>query len=42
MTLETDAPDVGGFMESLFARFNIRDISVKEPPMEEIIGALYL
>ena len=42
MTLETDAPDVGNFMESLFARFTVRDISVKEPPMEEIIGALYL
>jgi len=39
--LETDTNDVGGFVEALFKRVSIRDISIKEMPMEDVITALY-
>jgi ABC-2 type transport system ATP-binding protein len=41
LTLEADTTDIGGFMESLFRRFSVRDISVKEQPIEDIISVLY-
>ena len=41
LTLEVDTPDISGFMESLWARVKVRDISVKEPPMEDIITKIY-
>jgi len=41
LTLEADTPDISGFMESLFRRVSVRDISVQEPPMEDIITKLY-
>ena len=41
MTLEADTRDISSCIESLFSRMSVRDISVKEPPMEDIITALY-
>jgi len=41
LTLEADTPDIGGFMESLLKRLSVRDISVKETSMEDVITALY-
>jgi ABC-2 type transport system ATP-binding protein len=41
LTLEADTTNISEFMESLFRRFNIRDISVKEQPIEDIISVLY-
>ena len=41
LTIEAATRDIGGFMETLFGRLSVRDISVKDPPMEDIITALY-
>ncbi len=41
LTLEADAQDIGGFMEALFDKVSVRDISVKEPRIQDIITALY-
>ena len=41
LTLEAETKDIGGFMETLMSRLSVRDISIKEPPMEDIIKVLY-
>ena len=41
LTVEANTSDISGFIETLIRRLDIRDISVKEPPMEDIITTLY-